>query len=229
MEDGMTSVITTNGMNGDTAKEIIEIGAKTLLSTIPVGGALISGVWDSIKSGVVQKRLEHWQNLIEERLHSLEVTLQEIGDNENFATALFQATELAIKTSEDKKRDYLANAVLNSAVCKIEESVMTIFFNLAGKYSLWHITILYYFNNPKNFSSKFSGPYLMGSPLLYLYDVYPELKLQSDFTDKIIADLYNDGLLNTKEMHASMTSSGMVDSRTTALGKSFIRFLTRDE
>ena len=32
--------------------EIIEISAKTALSVIPVGGALIAGVWDSIKSAV---------------------------------------------------------------------------------------------------------------------------------------------------------------------------------
>lgn len=48
------------------ALQTAEISAKTALSMIPVGGALITSVWDSIKSNCAQKRLDEWQNVIEE-------------------------------------------------------------------------------------------------------------------------------------------------------------------
>lgn len=227
MEDGMTSVITTNGINGDTAKEIIEIGAKTVLSAIPIGGALMSGVWDSVKSRAAQRRLELWQDLIEERIRSLEVTLQEIGENENFATALFQATELALKTSEDKKREYLANAVLNSATCEIEESIITIYLNLVGTYSLWHIKILEYLDNPSNYKQFFNSSVCMGSPIIFLMASFPELEGKREFVNKIIKDLFSDGMTTTESMGTMMTYDGMIASRTSELGKGFIAFLSR--
>lgn len=59
--------------------ESIEIIGKTVLSAIPVGGTLISCVWDSIKANVVQKRLDEWKQMIESRLSRVENTLEVIG------------------------------------------------------------------------------------------------------------------------------------------------------
>ncbi len=47
--------------------DIAEIAAKSTLSIIPVGGTLISCVWDSIKANCAQKRLDDWKQLLEER------------------------------------------------------------------------------------------------------------------------------------------------------------------
>ena len=61
------------------ALQTAEISAKTALSMIPVGGALITSVWDSIKSNCAQKRLDEWQNVIEERLSKVDESLENIG------------------------------------------------------------------------------------------------------------------------------------------------------
>lgn len=106
--------------NRTVAAEIAEVAAKTALSVIPVGGALITSVWDSIKSNCSQKRLMEWQLLIEKRLSKVDATLEDIGKNDNFVSAMLQATELALKTAENAKREYLANAVLNSLSCPFE-------------------------------------------------------------------------------------------------------------
>ena len=45
--------------------------------------------------------------------------------------------------------------------------------------------------------------------------------------DKCITDLYNDGLMNTQSLHATMTGQGMVAKRTTALGDEFLSFIKR--
>lgn len=206
--------------------EMAEITAKTALSVIPVGGALITGVWDSIKSNCAQERLNQWQTLIEERLSKIDATLDDIGKNENFTSAMLQATELAIKTSENDKRVYLANAVLNSLTCPFEESVVMMFINMIEKYTLWHLKILDFFQNPKKFDGVNEGKYYGGSPKNVLFDVYPELSDKEEYVDKITHELYSDGLMNTENLDCIMTSSGMVASRVTEIGNDFINFIT---
>ena len=207
--------------------ELVEITAKTALSAIPVGGALITGVWDSIKTNCAQKRLTEWQTLIEDRLSKIDETLKGVGDNENFTSAMFQATELAIKTSEAAKREYLANAVLNSLTCPFEESVVMMFFSMIEKYTLWHLIILDFFQNPKKFEGVNEEKYYMGSPKTVLFDVYPELRDKEAYVDRIVKELYSDGLLNTENLNCTMTSSGMVASRVSEIGEKFIDFITK--
>ncbi|MGL5278922.1 MAG: hypothetical protein ACRC8M_07600 [Cetobacterium sp.] len=78
--------------------QVIEIGAKTYLSTIPVGGTLITSVWDSVKNNKIETRQKEWKNMIENKLSSLEISLEDIGNNDKFTTYILKATELAIKT-----------------------------------------------------------------------------------------------------------------------------------
>lgn len=210
----------------DIASEVIEVSAKTALSLIPVGGELISGVWDAIKSNTAQKRLDEWKTLVEERLSKIEITLEDVGNNENFTSAMFQATELAIKTAENKKREYLANAVLNALTCPMEESLVMIFLNMIEKYTLWHLKILDFFQNPKKFKGVNVKKYCMGSPIQVLYDVYPDLKQYDSLVNQIVKELYSDGLMNTSSLSTMMTADGMVSSRTTKLGNQFIKFIT---
>ena len=212
------------------ALQTAEISAKTALSMIPVGGALITSVWDSIKSNCAQKRLDEWQNVIEERLSKVDESLENIGTNENFTSAMFQATELAIKTAENKKRIYLANAVSNSLTCTFEESIIMIFFDMIGKYSLWHIKILDYFQNPLKFeiAQKSKSTYMMGSPKTVLYDVYQELRDKDEYVNRIVKELYADGLMNTGGLDVIMTGDGMVASRVTDMGKEFIKFIAEE-
>lgn len=206
--------------------EIVEVAAKTALSVIPVGGALITSVWDSIKSNCAQKRLTEWQSLIENRLSKVDATLDDVGNNENFTSAMFQATELAIKTSEGAKREYLANAVLNSLTCPFEESIVMMFFSMIGKYTLWHLKILDFFQNPRKFPQINEENYYMGSPKTPLFDVYPELRDKEAYVDRIVKELYSDGLMNMADLNCTMTSAGMISSRVSEIGNDFIDFIT---
>lgn len=207
-------------------KESAEIAAKTFLSAIPIGGTLISCVWDSIKANCAQKRLQEWQSLIERRLATVETSLEDIGNNELFTTAMFAATELAIKTAEQEKRKFLADAVLNCAKSSLDESIVMMFFDFVGKYTLWHLKVLDFFENPCKFSGISANNYVMGSPAQVLFTVYPELRSNEPFVDKIVKELYNDGLMSTENLRCTMTGGGMVASKTTALGNRFIRFIT---
>lgn len=142
---------------------------------------------------------------------------------------MFQATELAIKTSENEKREFLANAVLNSLTYTFEESIVMMFLNMIEKYTIWHLKILDFFENPKKFNNVSKSKYYMGSPKTVLFDVYPELKEKEKYVDKIVKELYSDGLMTTESLNTMMTADGMVASRTSEIGKDFIRFITTKE
>lgn len=207
----------------DTAIDIVEITAKTILSTIPVGGALVSAVWDVVKGNCISKRSEEWKATLEQRLSKLENTLEEVGDNELFTTALIKATELATKTARQEKMELLANAVIHSVNQNINEDKLIVFLNLLDRYTISHIKILYFFSDPKRFKETASTTYMMGTPKIPLFSVYPEL--DTPMFDMIYNNLYSDGLVNTNGLNVMMSGTGMLEKRTTELGDEFLAYI----
>lgn len=116
----------------------------------------------------------------------------------------------------------MANALLYTVEHSIDEDKLIMFMSYVEKYTVSHIKILNFFNNPKKFPNVNVENCIMGSPSQPLSQVYPEV---SPLRDKCINDLYNDGLMNTQSINISMTSQGMVAKRTTQLGDDFLSFL----
>lgn len=206
--------------------ESAEIIAKTLISAIPLGGTLITCIWDSIKANAANRRMEDWKKQIEEKICELDCTIEDIGNNDLFASAMMKATDIALKTAEDEKRKYLASAVKNSATASIDESVMMIYLDLLDKYTLWHIRILHLFRNPRDFEQVHVEGIMMGSASIVVEQVYPDIAKEKELLDKIVKDLQNDGMMaEGSYMHAGMTSNGVAASRTTELGNKFLKFI----
>lgn len=203
--------------------DVAEVVAKTALSVIPVGGALITAVYDAVKGNALAKRQEKWRTALEDRLSKTEETLDSIGENELFATAVVKSTELAMKTAQEEKIEYLANAVMNSLKPDLTEEKLIIFLALLEKYTVSHIKIAHFFHNPKAFDGVSEHSYMMGSPSTVLFDVYPELN--NNLFTKLFKDLYDDGIINTSSPNTTMSGSGMVAKRTTALGDDFLKFI----
>lgn len=191
-----------------------------------MGGTLVTCIWDSIKANAANRRMEDWKNQVEEKLCDLKLSLDSIGNNELFASAMMKATDIAIKTAEDEKRQYLASAVKNSAMASIDESVMMIYLDLLDKYTLWHIRILHLFRNPKAFDQVYVDGITMGSASIVVEQVYPEIAKEKELLDKIVKDLQNDGMMSEGSyMHADMTANGVVASRITELGNNFLKYI----
>lgn len=209
----------------DIAIESIEIAGKTVLSAIPIGGTLITSVWDSVKSHSAQKRLDEWKEAIEVRLQNVEHSLDEIGDNEIFTSTLIKATEVAIRTADLDKRTYLANAVYNSINVSAEESVIMIYLNMLEEYTAWHLKILHYFQNPTSMI-KAELNYCTGSAMQPLLSTFPEMADKKNLVKKIIDDMQADGLLvKGSYIGTTMTAQGMVAKRTTEFGDEFLKFI----
>ena len=204
--------------------ETMEIVGKTVLSAIPIGGALVTCVWDSVKAHAAQRRLDEWKGLLEERLQSVEETLENIGNNELFSSTMMRATEIAIKTAETDKRVYLANAVRNSISVSLNESIVMMYLNMIDEYTAWHLKILNYFRNPAIMVEDHN--YMMGSAMQPLLQVFPEMSDNKELVGKMVDDMQSSGILTKGSyMSTMMSSNGMLSERTTKFGNSFLDFI----
>lgn len=212
-------------MSKENVLTIAEIAVKTSTSVIPLAGTLISCLIDEIKSKTMQKRQEEWMEILENKLQQCVLDIKNIGDNENFTTAIIKATEIAAKTAEREKKTFLANAVANSIEFDAEESILMIYMELLERYTVWHLQILSHFVNPELGIGKANE--CMGSADVPLYRRYPHMKDRTDLVEKIVVDLQNEGMLTKGSyMHSSMTSNGIYAKRTTKLGDEFLRFIS---
>lgn len=207
----------------DLIQNTIEVLAKTALSFLPGTGTFITEVYDAVKGNAYARRNEKWKEVLEDRLSKTEETLDNLGNNEQFTTALIKANEIAMKTAREEKMKYLANAVVSSLNPDLEEEKLMIFLDLLDKYTISHIKIIFFFNNPTINSVSNSGNYIMGSPTTPLFQSYPELN--NNLFNKIYKDLYTDGMVNTENLNITMTGSGMLQKRTTELGDEFLNFI----
>ena len=127
--------------------------------------------------------------MIESRLSKVENTLEAIGKNELFSSAMMRATDIAIKTAENEKREYLANAVYHTVNVPIEEGLLMIYLDFLERYSVWHLQILHFFKNPEAYVNAESIHYTMGSAFEVLSPAFPELCENTDLVVKIVNDL----------------------------------------
>lgn len=205
-------------------KDVIKSAAETTLEQIPYVGVFYAAV-SKVKDGAYKRRLETWQELVGQRLADLEAaTFDSLGDNEDFASVLVTATELAAKSNKIKM-ECLANAVKYVATNKVEEEYIIVFLNCMEKYTLKHLEALLYFQQARSFW-KIPNPNMLLNKTEkqpYFSQYYPEM--DDDLAKAIIDDLRNDGLYSDEGMiNKKLTDSKTLTPHATNLGKQFIDF-----
>ena len=191
---------------------------KGVVSTIP-GASILASAYEEMHSGIYKRRMDEWKAAVEERLSKLENdVINGLPNNDIFATVLLISAQLALKTNKEKVK-LLANAVSNSAMTALPEERVIILLNSIYKYTIPHLRLLRFLQNPKEYNPIDSD---MGSTMTIYYNYYPN---SDKSLDKIvIRDLYADGFTDTEALNAIVSSSGMVDKHTTTLGDDMIEF-----
>lgn len=178
----------------------VEIVGKTAVSAIPVGGALATSIYDTVKNNCLEKRQKQWQETLENRISKMEATLNDLGNSEIFTTAIIKATEVAMKTSSEEKLKYLANATANSYEENIDETRFYLYMGLIERYTARHISIMkeYIVPTAKEIDSANEDDVMIFNQLvvdgmiLYSNDAKGEYIL-SPFGNKFISYLTNSG------------------------------------
>lgn len=203
-------------------KDIVKGTFEATLEQVPVVNFFYSA-FSKIKGGSLQRRYESWQEMVGERLSALESTVFDtLGNNETFATALLKTTELAVK-SNAKKMELLANAVKYAAENKIEDDYIIIYLNYIDGYAISHLRLLRFFDDPNQYYSR-GVDYITTSPMTLYHETFSVPQSEYRLLDTMVKQLFDDGLLNTREMNAGMTMRGALSQRTTDIGRKFIEF-----
>jgi len=211
--------------------------AKAGISGIPIIGGSAAEVFAAIVTPPLVKRRDKWIESIGEKLKQLEeivasFQIENLSRNDAFITIVTHATQIALRNHQTEKIEALQNAVLNSALSiPIEEDLQLMFLNFVDSFTPWHLRILKYFDNPEELlrlRGNTSRNIFMGGPATYLEIAFPELKENRDFYDQVANDLSNRGLMikNGNSLHVTMSKPGMLSSRTTAMGKKFLQFIS---
>ena len=95
-----------------------------------------------------------------------------------------------------------------------------------------HLGILALFDDPQGWFSSANKQFpdlSMSGLSRVLEEAIPALRHQRDIYDQIWKDLYQRGLVNTDGLHTTMSGRGLQASRTSELGKAFLRFIQSTE
>lgn len=177
--------------------------ARAGLGSIPMVGNAAVELFGALIMPPLQKRQREWMEAVGAGLRTLEakgVSLDGLRDNPEFVDTVLQASQAAMRTSQQEKREALRNAVLNSAMPHSpDESKRHLFVNWLDTLTVWHLRTLRLFDDPLRwFQDNGKQPiqfHITGSMERLLTHAFPELANQREFRDKLYADLKTEGLL----------------------------------
>ncbi len=216
---------------GDHAHTSVRAG----LGLSPVAGSVLTELFQKLITPPLEKRRQQWMESVAEGLRQLEsqqfLSIEQLSNNDVFIDVVMTASQAAIRTSQEKKREALKYAVLNAALPNPpDESRQQIFIGLVDSLTVWHLRILRFFSDPaKAFEEQSKTPpqYSIGGSLSQLLTAaYPELANERELYDLIGKDLYGKGLMGIDGFHGTMTGRGAYEKRTTVLGEQFLEFIS---
>jgi hypothetical protein len=209
---------------GDAAHALTKAG----LSMIPVVGGPAVELFQHLVQPPLERRRNEWMQQIGDKLQSLEqsgLNLNDLQRNEQFITAVMQASTAALRTHKAEKLAALRNAVINIASGQgPEETIQHLFLAFIDEFSEMHLRVIAFANAPMQPAGVNAGS--LGH---LLENNIPTLHGQRALYDQLWKDLYLRGLINTESLHFMMTGSGLAQSRTTELGKSLLKFISEPQ
>jgi hypothetical protein len=214
---------------GDAAHAVVKAG----LSSIPIVGGAATELFNAFITPPIERRRRAWMEEVGHALQKLEtergVQLEALQANETFIDTVMQASQVAIRNTQEEKHKALRNAIMNAALPNPpEESLQDLFLAFLDLFTVWHLRVLKLFQDPQGWAqhNRHQFPsFYMGGLSSVLESAYPELGSRRELYDQLWQDLYQRGLVNTDSMHTAMTATGMMAKRTTVLGDQFLRFI----
>jgi len=215
----------------DRAYQLVRAGAGLL----PGAGELL----DLVITPPLEKRKAAWMNDVAAALRRLEdahrVSYEQLRDNPAFLDAVLTATQAALRTSQQIKREALRNAVLNTALgSNLDVASQQIFLGMVDRFTELHLKILKLFHDPRAWRNTSTGAPLAGPPQHghgrdaadVLENAFPELQSRQPLYEQVWLELHSVGLVRLNTLHNSGEGEAVMNKRTTPMGDAFVAFIT---
>ena len=217
------------------AGDVFHAITKAGISEIPIVGVPAAEIFAFVVAPPLERRRDEWIESIGNGLKELAQKVEgfkfeDLSKNEAFITTVTHASQAAIRNHQKEKLEALRNAVLNAALPNApEEDLQLMFLNFVDSFTPWHLVILKFFDNPTEWGKKYEINYpnwSMGSASAALEHAFPDLRGKRETYDLFIKDLYSRGLFSTDSLHVTGAGNSILASRTTAMGKQFLTFIS---
>jgi hypothetical protein len=220
---------------GAAPNETVEVGlkvAEALVSSVPIVGGFLGALFELLSIPLSQRK-QRWLDELAEVVSELRDRVSELSkpleQNQDLLTAILVATPAAMRTQRVEKLAALRNAVRNSALNSApHEDVQVLFLRWVDELTVSHLRILMVLNDPEA-SLRKSGRQMLfpGGLDSIIYHCVPELNRQRQMCEQLCRDLEVRGLVHQGiPFYTVMTPQGTLASRTTDLGKQFLRFIS---
>jgi hypothetical protein len=219
-----------------TKTDLAHTATRAGIGSIPVFGNAAAELFNQVVAPPIERRLHEWRESVGEQLKALEdagfVTVASLQESDEFVSVVVKASQIAVTTHNDAKRNALRNAILNTALgIEPDESMRQMFLRFIDELTGWHVRILHLFQDARDWYQKQNRqpPQYMiaGSLSQMITDAYPELKGQRELLELIHKDLGARGLTATGNFHTNMSGSGVYEKRTTDFGDRFLRLISK--
>lgn len=220
-----------------TKGDIVHTVVKAAASAIPVAGGPAAVLFEEVFRKPIEARRQKWLEMLAEAVEELKSKVEKLGnkdlsENESFISAVMQASQVAQRTHQDEKLEALRNAIQNAALPHApDEDLQLVFLRFIDELTPWHLRILDLLDGPGEWGrrNKINFPgWSMGGPSTVLEFAFHDLRGQRDFYDQVVSDLQVRGLISQGSfLHTTMTGGGMMASRSTSMGKQFLRFIRK--
>src|SRR6266849_8285705 len=115
-----------------TVGDHIHLGVRAMLSAIPTLGGPALELFNAVIAPPLEQRRNRWLNDLADRIYALEnekrLKLDDLGNNEEFISAIMNATTAAVRNHQNEKIAALRNAVLNRALGQCPNEVKSAMF-----------------------------------------------------------------------------------------------------
>lgn len=132
--------------NKTTRGDVVYALTKAGLSALPLVGGPAAELFAAVVQPPIERRRSRWMDLVGERLLELEkrgLDLNSLSANDEFISAVLQATSAAIKTHHREKLEALRNAVANIAIgVSPDETIAAILIRLIDELTPMHLKVL---------------------------------------------------------------------------------------
>jgi len=211
----------------EVAEELVRDTAAALAGPF---GPLVRKLWEAVRPGY-ERRHRSWLNDLAKEIDNLkerpEFQPDQLAKNEMFQTALWTAAQAAIRNHQEEKREYLRNAVLNSAVPgDLEESKQLVFLQLVDRLTALHIKVLVHFDNPGTYAKTRSPSEVDRQSLEQVCLDRFRGELDGVLLRIIISEAEREGLLQDRVTQHKYRSEEHSVRRTTDLGRDFVKYVT---
>lgn len=222
---------------GNKPEDFLNKALKISVGALPVVGGALAELFNFAVADPAQERRDDFLRETMARLVALQSSHEQLSaealrDNEQFQATMLQAARLATSTASEEKRLLLQNAVLNSAIIRVDENLRQIFLQTIESMTPFHVTLLDFLDNPKANPAavKSAKDTYMGSMSHVIAAALPKVASDEELFRKLVGDLYRSGLTN-RDSFSGVQSGGdsLLSRATTKLGRGLLLFIRAPE